>query len=152
MDDSLTTYFEIRTFGDSLKIEVLEYITYNSDLDWDNNWLRTEISVGCGDFSGTYIAELMTLEFKELRNQFDYLYHNLTASTLFKDRENQLSFEIKGNGNGKFELEGIAYGSSSEYCAKLYFTLDFDQSYIPGFIKMLDTILQQYPVIGNFRA
>jgi hypothetical protein len=152
MNDSIETYFEISDAGNSLKIEVLEYCKYNNVIDWDRNWVKAKVSIKSGAFLGDYIADFMTLDFKEFRKQLSYLYDNLAASTSFNDLEGYLDLKIKGDGIGHFELNGIACDAPGVFGSTLNFTLYFDQTNLQGFVKMLDTINQQFPVIGNFKA
>jgi hypothetical protein len=151
MSDYAEAYFEILESGNSLRIEAVENIRYDSAIDWDKNWVKAKVSITSGAFSGNYFAEFMSIDFKEFRKQLNYLYDNLDASTLFNDLEGYLDLQIKGDGIGHFELNGIACDSPG-HGSKLHFDLHFDQTYLQDFIKMLDIIIQRFPVIGNFKA
>ena len=36
-----------------------------TDIDWDKNWVRTQVIIKCGKFSGQYLGEFMTVDFEK---------------------------------------------------------------------------------------
>ncbi len=141
-------YFELQDNGYAVKIEPIEVIRSNSNLDWDKNWVRTRITINGGAFSGWYIADFMTIDFEALRQIFDILYNDLNGMAVFADLEGALKLEIQGDGLGHFNVNVTA---CEEPCfgSTLNLTISFDQTYIKPLINQLSEIIKRFPIIGN---
>lgn len=70
-------YFEIADSGNLVRLEPLELVNYNSTLDWDNNWIKTRVTLKAGPFTGQYIADMMTVDFEKFKQELIPLYDNL---------------------------------------------------------------------------
>ena len=140
--------FEFQSCGNMLKLEPFELTHPNSTLDWDNNWIRTKISIRGGVFSGEYIADIMTTDYEKFKQELNALYDNLKGRAFFADLEGALSLEIQGDGLGHFEIDVTA---RDEPCfgAKLNFTMSFDQTYIKSMVRQLNEITKRFPITGQ---
>ena len=111
---------------------------------FDDNWVRAEVFVSVGSFSGEYTAAFLTSDFMGFREELRALHQSLAGKATFSTLEEQLSLELTGNGRGGIALAGVAAdapGSGNQ----LKFELELDQSHLPSVLKGLDEILRQYP-------
>jgi hypothetical protein len=141
-------FFELNINGDSITMIPLKIINYNSELSWDNNWIKTQIIIKVGGFKGDYTGEFMVSDFLRFRDELKVLYTNLDSSAKFSGYEGYLEIDIKGDGTGHLNAACVAVERGATlFGSELKFELAFDQTYIPGFIKQLDDIANRFPVI-----
>lgn len=145
----METFFEISDSEDFVKVEVLDYITYSSALDWDKNWIKASVSIKAGGFTGQYAAEFMTVDFKRFEKDFSALYDNLSGGAVFHDLEGYLQLKVLGDGIGHFNLNVEACDKPGIYGVKLIFELNFDQTFIKPIARQLKEITDTFPVVGN---
>ncbi len=115
---------------------------------WDGNWVVADIEIEAGGFSGRYRAYLRAEELKSFRNAVASLYSLDSKEARFETMEGQLRINIVGDNLGHFEAECEALdqvGSGN----RLSFSLSFDQTYLPGILKGLDTVVRECPVVGQ---
>jgi hypothetical protein len=143
-------YFEINSQGNLLKIETLNQVYENSDLDWDNNWIKCKIYVSGGVFSGNYFAELQTVDFEKFKCDINSLYENLNGVIEFNDLEGYVNIEIKGDGIGHFKCITTCEDFPGINSATLSFEIDFDQTYIKKIVYQLNEITKKFPIKGNY--
>ncbi|TWJ03445.1 hypothetical protein JN11_00988 [Mucilaginibacter frigoritolerans] len=143
--------FELSESGDIVRIEPLEYLRYDSNLDWDKNWIKTKVFIKGGAFSGEYIADFMSVDFLRFRNEFNALYDNLSGSAYFYDLEGYLEMKIKGDGFGHFNVDVKACDAPGVNASYLTFWMTFDQTYIKQMVRGLDAIIKEFPVVGNLK-
>jgi hypothetical protein len=144
-------YFEIFDTGDFIRIIPVEYNNYNSEDEWDKNWIKTRIEVKAGVFNGKYMADLMTVDFESFRKVFNYIYDNLAGEGTFADTEGYIEIHIKGDGIGHFEAYCKACDNPGYMERTLEFYLNFDQTQIMPMLRQLNTITAQFPAVGNLR-
>jgi hypothetical protein len=141
-------FFELNINGDSITIIPLKIINYDSELSWDNNWIKTQIVIKAGGFKGDYTGEFMVNDFLRFRDELKVLYTNLDSSARFSGYGGYLAIDIKGDGTGNLNAACTAVEREAhQFGPELKFELGFDQTYIPGFIKQLDDIANRFPVI-----
>jgi hypothetical protein len=87
-------YFEINNSGNLVRLEPVGLIKYNSDLDWDKNWVKTNVTIKGGMFSGQYEADFMTVDFERFKQELSPLYNNLKGTASFNDLEGYLKLKI----------------------------------------------------------
>lgn len=150
MTERREIYFEIFDAGDMVRLEPLELIKYDSDLDWDKNWVKTNVTVKGGKFSGQYSGDFMTVDFAKFKQELSLLYNNLKGTAKFNDLEGYLELKITGDGIGHFGVDVKACDHPGIYASELTFTMGFDQTVIKDLINQLDIITQQFPIIGDF--
>ena len=138
-------YFELSDSGDFVRLEPIERIHYDSDLDWDHNWVKTRVTVNGGCFSGQYSAEFMTVDFETFRKEFSRLYDNLKGNVNFSDLEGYLQLKIVGDGIGHFEVQVTACDKPGIEGSELNFTINFDQTYLKQLEYQLEKITEKFP-------
>ena len=150
MDIDNNFEIEIRGSGNSIAIQAISLINYNSNLDWDKNWVKTKITATGGVFSGTYEADLTTFDFENLKQDLNSLYENLNGEIEFSDLEGFLKLEIKGDNTGNFNIQVTCNDQPGIYTSELVFEINFDQTYIKNLVNKLNNITRQFPIVGNF--
>lgn len=143
--------FEISDQGNLIRLEPFELNKYDSDMDWDKNWIKTKITVNAGNFSGHYEGELMTTDFEKFKQELFQLYDNLKGTAHFNDLEGYLNLKIKGDGLGHFEVKVVACDSPGIDSNHLSFFLSFDQTLIKELVQQLENITKQFPISGDFK-
>lgn len=145
--ESSDTYFEISANGNYFRLEPFAYERTGSDNYYDDNWVRTKISVKGGSFSGQYEATMLASEFEYLQKGFSLLYDNLHGGLEFTDLEHNVTLKINGDGLGHFATEVTANYNNGEAYSRLTFEINFDQSYIKPILAQLDRLTKEFPVI-----
>ncbi|AWI26866.1 WapI family immunity protein [Flavobacterium pallidum] len=149
MDIEDKIVFQIFDSGNFISLEPISYNHYNSEMDWDKNWIKTKVDIKAGNFFGNYIAEFMTVDFVNFENQFTALYENLNGVANFNDLEGYVDLEIVGDGIGHFEVSISASDKPGYKSSSLEFSLDFDQTQIREMAFQLKKIINKFPKIGN---
>jgi len=143
-------YFEIFDAGDIVRLEPKRLVREGSEVDYDNNWIVTTVTVKGGKFSGQFDAEFMTIDFEKFKQELRPLYDNLNGSATFSGLEGQLELKIVGDGIGHFEVRVVACDHPG-YGAQLSFIMGLDQTSIKELVNQLDKITKRFPVIGDFK-
>ncbi|MBB2151431.1 WapI family immunity protein [Pedobacter gandavensis] len=141
--------FEISDSGYLVRLEPIERIQYNSEIDWDKNWIKTKVSINAGKFSGQYEGDFRTTDFKAFKEDLSKLYDNLNGTVIFNDLEGYLDLKIIGDGFGHFNVEVKACDNPGIYGSVLSFNMEFDQTEINKMVNQLEMIIKQLPVIGS---
>ena len=142
--------FEINVFGQYIRITPISKIYYESNLDWDKNWIKTQIEVKSGSFMGCYKADLTTFDFKNLKEDLILLYNNLNEEIVFKDLEGYLELIFKGDNTGNITIKITCNDRPGIYSTELKFEMNFDKTYIMPLVKRLENITNRFQIIGNF--
>lgn len=150
MDEKQEIYFEIFDAGDLVRLEPIELIKYNSDVDWDKNWIKTQVTIKGGKFSGQYSGDFMTVDFEKFKQELSILYDNLQGTANFNDLEGFLELKITGDGIGHFEVNVKACDQPGVNASELTFTMGFDQTELKDLVNQLDRITKQFPITGDF--
>ena len=89
-------------------------------------------------------------EFVEFMNELSMLYKELSGQAHFTTMEKWLSITVVGDGLGHFEAQcKLSDNAPAGGGNTLYFTLNFDQTFIPGILDGLNRIVMAFPVIGK---
>jgi hypothetical protein len=131
-----------------LKVEVLNYDRPENSDYWDANWLKVQIQIKVGAFSGSYIAHLQTMDFYLFEKELKRIYNDLKGVTQFNSIEEWLMVKFIGDGLGHFRVECKACdfpGTGNT----LEFEFQIDQTYIPNLIIQVSNILEMFPVKGK---
>jgi len=150
MTDKQDISFEIFDSGDLVRLEPIELIKYDSDLDWDRNWIKTKVTLKGGKFSGQYVGDFMTVDFEKFKQELSELYDNLSWTANFIDLEGYLNLKIIGDGLGHFEVNVLACDQPGINGSQLTFKMSFDQTQIKELVYQLDLITKEYPIVGDF--
>ncbi|SRR5690606_25780648 len=151
MTEQQDIHFEIFDAGNLVRLEPIELIKYDSDIDWDQNWVKTKITVKGGNFSGHYPADILTVDFEKFQQELSQLYDNLKGTANFNDLEGFLELKIDGDGIGHFEVKVKACDHPGIYGSELTFKLTFDQTKLKELISQLDIITKQFPITGDLK-
>ena len=117
---------------------------------WDGNWVKSTIKVSAGGFTGKVKASLRAEEFVSFMDDLSMLYEKLSGQAIFKTMEQWLSITVVGDGLGHFEAQcKLSDNAPAGGGNTLYFTINFDQTFIPGIIGGLKRIVKAFPVIGS---
>ncbi len=141
-------YFELFDAGDLIRIEPLGLIKYDSDFDWDENWIKSRVTVKGGTFSGQYSADFMTISFEKFKRELSLLCDNLNGVAVFSDIEGYLGLKIKGDGIGHFEVY-VTASDQPGIGGILTYTMGFDQTELSSLIDQLNLITKAFPIIGE---
>src|ERR1700690_1927190 len=74
---------------------------------YDANWLRANVSVDAGSFSGQFAASFLTGDFQTFEPQVANMYESLKGTAKFETLEGQLMLELSCNALGAVTLEGV---------------------------------------------
>jgi len=132
--------------SDYLQILVDNYAYPDSNDFWDGNWINVRIVIRVGAFNGSYKAQLRNVDFLDFNNELKNLYQNLDGFANFHCLEDYLQIKIKGDSLGHFSADCIATDNPGIYGNKLEFTLEFDQTEIHSMTKMIDDLLNEFPI------
>jgi len=143
-------YFELFDRGNLVRLEPIELLKYGSDFDWDKNWVKTQVTVKGGKFSGQYMGEFMTIDFENFKQELSRLYNNLKGTASFSDVEGYLEIKIDGDGIGHFEVQVKACDQPGINGCELTYSMAFDQTELKELVSQLDRITKQFPISGDF--
>lgn len=151
MKDKQEIYFELLDAGDIVRLEPIELIKYDSNIDWDKNWVNTKVTVKGGKFSGQYSGEFLTMDFEKFKQELSRLYNDLNGIVNFNDLEGYLELKIIGDGIGHFEVNVKACDQPGVNSSELTFTMGFDQTELKNLVLQLERITKLFPIIGDFK-
>lgn len=151
MTERQEIYFELLDAGDIVILEPLELFKYNSDLDWDRNWVKTRVTVKGGKFSGQYMGDFKTVDFEKFKQELSQLYFNLEGTSNFSDLEGYLELKIAGDGIGHYDVDVKACDQPGINTSELTFTMGFDQTELNDLVNQLDRITNQFPINGDLK-
>lgn len=119
--------------GDYLKMQIVKI--------HDADFVEMELDVVSGGFRGTFINDdFLSGYFVVLHRDFQKLYRHLSGEAKFETLGQLIQWQIKGNGRGKFDFSCcLNYQIEPRGCIE--FNFEFDQTYIPYFLRELDEII-----------
>jgi hypothetical protein len=132
-------YFELKSNGDVLRVDLIGLSHPNSQLDWDRRWVKSLVTLKVGGFSGEFKCDLRIDDFESFKDELLILYDKLDGTALFETLEGQLTINIKGDGIGHLEAKCSAMdfvGTGN----KLDFEISFDQTIIPRMVRQLENV------------
>lgn len=132
--------------SDYLQILAFDFAYPDSADFWDGNWINTRIMIKVGGFNGDFEAQLRNVDFLDLKKGLENLYHKLDGYANFNCLEDYLQIKIKGDGLGHFSADCIATDNPGIYGHELKFTIEFDQTEIHILTKMIDDLLNEFPI------
>ncbi len=133
------------TERERIVVEVLAYERPPSGEYHDDNWLRVNVLVSAGAFSGGFHAAFLTDELVRFRDQMQTLYRTLRGEANFRTLEEQLLLRLTGNGRDEICVRGVAVdipGTGN----RLEFELMLDQSHLQSTLDSLNEVIDQFPV------
>ncbi len=145
------SYLEIATGGDLIRIEPIKLMYPNSTDEYDRAWIESKVITKAGPFSGEFLAPFMTVDFEMLKRQFQKLQFDFDAEVWFEPLEQQLTLKkLTSDKLGHFEFRCNVWPEPHLECS-LDFTINFDQTYIAGFIRQLEVITRSFPMESYFK-
>jgi hypothetical protein len=129
---------------DTISVNVTGYERSPVGEWYDDNWLRTEIRVKAGSFSGTIYGAMLTLDFLRFATQLRLVFETLSGSAEFATLEEQLSLRLVCDKMGRIELKG-EIADQPGIGNRLTFSNTLDQSYLRKTLDQLDAIVARYP-------
>lgn len=148
MTDICNAFFELTESRSFIRLELMNSIYPNAELVWDRNWVKSNVSVRVGGFSGQFETDLRTNDFEKFKKDLVILYDKLDGTASFDTLEGQVNITIKGDGIGHFEAACVVMDKPGTGNT-LEFELNFDQTSIPEILQQLDNISTKYPVLGK---
>ena len=137
-----------RPSSDFLRVSVGERGEGAPDDYWDGNWVRAKIDLRAGGFRGSFGASLRAEELRAFRDAVAGLRSDLEGTARFETMEGQLAIELRGDGRGHFTAECEARDDAGAG-NRLLFSLELDQTEIPGILEGLEEIVRAHPVKGE---
>ncbi|GAB2775466.1 WapI family immunity protein [Salinimicrobium soli] len=141
-------FFELKEGGDFLRIEVIRLAHPHAKDDWDHRWVKSNVSLKAGGFSGQFACDLMISDFQIFKEQLSALYEKMDGIAIFSTVEEQIDIKIKGDGLGHFEAQCKVMDSPGTGNS-LDFELEFDQTFIPQIVNQLEKVIQTFPVSAS---
>ena len=100
------------------------------------DWIIVKFDVVSGNFRGTLITDdFLVGYFFSLRSEFERLYHELSGEMKFETLEHRIKWQISGNGRGNFDFWCCLNYQIIPAPCYIEFAFDFDQTYIPRFLR-----------------
>jgi hypothetical protein len=136
--------FEIIDSGNFIRITPIKLAHDSSSDDSDRDWIKSEIEISAGSFKGKFNGDLRITDINYFRLGLEHLYTHLNDELIFEDLEGYLKTNIKGDGNGHFEVMCTVSDNPGYMPSKLSFYLDFDQTQIMQMVRELNAIATQF--------
>ena len=114
---------------------------------WDGNWTNaTACCEGAGSRVEVTGAFLHLGELERWRNDLERFYPLLEGSIMLPTIEPTLSVRIEGKTTKTGHLKCTVDITGDHMAEKHQFFRELDQSYLPGLITQLNSILRDYPI------
>ena len=139
-------FFEISDGNNQVKVIPKNFIYPDAELEFDSYWLKSDVIVKAGAFSGCYEADFMSVDFAKFKNELEYLYNHLDSTAIFEGSERYLKIVLNGDGLGHLEVFCQASNNPGWMPNDLEFFLSIDQTYIPPLLRQLENIILKFPV------
>jgi hypothetical protein len=94
-------------------------------------------------FRACYTTDLFGVDFPAFRDELAGLYSFEAQKAGIETADGELKIDIKGDGRGHFKANCVARINWQEAFPCFTFTLEFDQTDIPGTLAELDAVLQR---------
>jgi len=114
---------------------------------WDGNWLsataRCDGAGSCVEVTGHFLHLGEIHKWKESLGEFS---RSLTGSVELPTIEPTLKVKIEATGSGTGHLKCLVEITGDQMNEHHRFSLDSDQSYLPGLVGQLGAVLREYPI------
>jgi hypothetical protein len=129
----------------SLVIEISGYERPGAEDQDDANWLRSEVTIKIGPFSGAFKSAFMTYDLIGLHDRLKNGLAALSGTLSFQNTEHDIAFDIEFDKRGAATISGTAHPHRTPE-ASLKFGFDTDQSYLAQTLSQLEAVLRKFPV------
>lgn len=137
------------SLGDSghgcIEIDIMDYERELVGEYYDDNWVRGNVSVIVGGFTGKFNAAFLSEDFSRFLEKLNKLYESLSGKAEFTTMEGQLLLEAEGDGKGHIRVRGEAIDVAGTG-NRLVFNFEIDQIQLAQTIKELKHVVSDYPV------
>ena len=128
----------------ALTIEVCGYERPGAEDQDDANWLRCEVSIKAGPFSGAFKSAFTTHDLIALAERLRGTLAALSGTVSFQNSEQDIVFDIAFDKRGTASINGTAQPHRAlEAC--LTFRFDTDQSCLAQTLRQLEAVLRSFP-------
>jgi hypothetical protein len=121
------------------------YERADSDEYYDANWHRVTAHCGAAgesvDVSGSI---LMTADLEGLRSGLERMHTTMSGSASLEPLEPNLTLQLVAGTHG--HVEGVVTITPDHFTQSHEFRFDLDQSFLPGVIAQIRTVLETWPV------
>ena len=111
---------------------------------YDDNWLRVEVRVAIGGFTGKAKCAIQTSELASFADELKGLFETLKGTAKFETLEDQLGLTLTGDGRGHIDLKGHLVDQAG-IGNQLNFKLTLDQSDLGNSLRELESVVSTYP-------
>ena len=136
---------EISGHDGKILIQVTSYERGQATNQDDANWLRSEVTVTVGPFSGMFRCALTTFDLARFADELKISLTVLSGKVPFRTFENDIDLEISFEARGTASIRGTLKPQESLQ-ASMAFTIDSDQSYLANTLRQLEGALRKFPV------
>ena len=132
--------------GVSIEIKVLGRCDSHSEDYWDANWLKADVKIDVAGFKAFYATNVRVDELQRFYEALLKLVNLNIKEAELVTMEQGLSLSCHANSRGQVECRGKARHQEN----LLDFKLQTDIPIINNWLSKFDTLLKQYPLIGDF--
>lgn len=127
-----------------LTIEVYGYERPDTEDQDDANWLKCEVGIKAGPFSGAFKSAFTTYDLIALAERLKSSLAALSGTVSFQNTEHDIMLEIGFDKRGAASINGTAQPHRSLE-ASLAFRFDTDQSCLTQTLHQLEAVLRRFP-------
>jgi hypothetical protein len=139
---------EVAGHGARVTIEVLGYERPGAQEESDANWLTCHLAVQVGGFSGWLQVAFTTHDFVRFLEELRPVYTHVSGTARFRTDEGQLELDVEMSRLGTARISGVVVNHDGPQ-AMLTFRFESDQSFLGQTCRELETVVEQFPVIGG---
>ena len=129
----------------SLVVEIYGYERAEVEDQDDANWLRSELTIKAGPFSGAFKSAFTTYDLVGLHDRLRNGLAALSGTLSFQNTEHDVAFDIEFGKGGGATISGTVHPHRSPEVS-LKFNFDTDQSYLTQTLCQLEAVLRRFPV------
>lgn len=141
----MDTQIKIAGEQGSLTIEVHGYERPSAKDPDDANWLRCDLTIKAGPFTGAFKCALTTYDLFAFAERLKSSLAVLSGTASFQNTEQDIAFEIDFDRRGTARIQGTAQPHRSLE-GSLGFRFDTDQTYLAQSLRQLEAVLRSFPV------
>ena len=130
--------------GGAIGIEVFDYENPLAQHPDDANWLKAELTVQAGPFSGSFKTSVTTYDLAVLCERTERALQSLSGPVSFETTEGDLTLNMEFSKSGKVQIEGAAQPNGTLKTA-LQFRFQTDPSALDQTVRELKLITQRFP-------
>ncbi len=130
--------------GATIGIEVFDYENPLAQHPDDASWLKAELTVQVGPFSGSFKTSVTTHDLAALCARTEQALQMLSGRVSFETTEGDLTLNMEFSKSGKVQIEGTAQPNGTLKTA-LQFRFQTDPSALDQMVRGLKVVTQRFP-------